>query len=101
MQVISTDGQPIQIPPDAGEITVQGDGAIKAKDGRTIGKIQVVKFDDQRLLKAVDGTQFKTSDGQTANPVAIPKVAQGVLEDSNVNAISEMTHLININRTYA
>jgi flagellar basal-body rod protein FlgF len=101
MQVVSTDGQPITIPADAGEITVQGDGAIKAQDGRTLGMIQVVKFKDERDLKAVDGTQFKADVGQTAEPIATPKVAQGVLEDSNVNAISEMTRLININRAYA
>jgi flagellar basal-body rod protein FlgF len=101
MQVVSTDGQPIQIPADAGNITVQGDGSIKAQDGRTIGKIRVVRFADERNLKAVDGTQFRADVGQVAEPVAKPKIAQGVLEDSNVNAISEMTRLININRSYA
>jgi flagellar basal-body rod protein FlgF len=101
MLVLDTSNQPITIPSDAGGITIQGDGSIKAQDGRTIGKFQVVKFADERDLKAVDGTQFRTDVGQTPETIATPKVAQGVLEDSNVNAISEMTRLININRSYA
>jgi flagellar basal-body rod protein FlgF len=100
-QVMSTQGQPIIIPGDAGDITIQGDGSIKAKDGRTLGKIRVVRFDSERDLKAVDGTQFAAAEGQQPIDEPTPKVAQGVLEDSNVNAISEMTHLININRSYA
>jgi flagellar basal-body rod protein FlgF len=100
LPVMSVDGQSIQIPADAGEITVQGDGSIKAADGRTIGKLRVVNFQDERQLKALDGTQFTTRPGQQPLEVAAPKVAQGVLEDSNVNAISEMTRLINVNRAY-
>jgi len=101
LPVMSVDGQSIQVPADAGEITIQGDGSIKAHDGRTIGKLRVVRFDDERQLKALDGTQFTARTGQTPIEIPVPKVAQGVLEDSNVNAISEMTRLININRAYA
>ncbi len=99
--VMSSTGQSIVVPPDAGEITIQGDGSVKAEDGRTIAKLRVVRFEDERELDAVDGTQFRADKGQAAIDIAIPKVAQGVLEDSNVNAISEMTRLININRAYA
>jgi flagellar basal-body rod protein FlgF len=59
-----------------------------------------VRFDDERLLKQVDGTSFVTVPGQNAIDIANPKVAQGVLEDSNVNGISEMTRLIALNRAY-
>jgi flagellar basal-body rod protein FlgF len=100
LPVMSVSGQRIDIPADAGEVTIEGDGSVKAKDGRTIAKLRVVRFDDERDLKAVDGTQFKAAPGQQPIDIPTPKVAQGVLEDSNVNAISEMTRLININRAY-
>ena len=102
--VLGTDGQPITIPPGAGEITIQGDGSIKSKEGanefKTLGKLRVVRFEVERELKAVDGTAFRAN-GQEPIDMPQPKVAQGVLEDSNVNAITEMTRMININRAYA
>jgi flagellar basal-body rod protein FlgF len=98
--VMGSDGQPITIPDDAANISIHGDGSIHTKDGRTVGKIRVVRFDSERDLKAVDGTAFR-ADNQQPIDIAQPKVAQGVLEDSNVNAISEMTRLINVNRAYA
>jgi flagellar basal-body rod protein FlgF len=104
--VLGTDGQPIVIPPNAGEITIQGDGAIKSRASgetgtiRTLGTLRVVRFESERELKAVDGTAFSAGDQQPID-IARPTVAQGVLEDSNVNAITEMTRLINVNRAYA
>ena len=59
-----------------------------------------MRFDKERDLKQVTGTAFDAA-GQTAHRRASPKVAQGVLEGSNVNSISEMTRLIAVNRAYA
>jgi flagellar basal-body rod protein FlgF len=100
MLVMGSDGQPITIPANAGQVTVQGDGSIKAQDQRAIGKLRVVTFDNERNLQAEDGTMF-SANGQDPVDADQPNVAQGVLEDSNVNAISEMTRLINVNRAYA
>jgi flagellar basal-body rod protein FlgF len=100
--VLGTDDQPIVIPRDVGEILIHGDGSIINQDtAESVGQIKVVRFDNERLLKQVDGTGFETVPGQQAIDVPNPKVAQGVLEDSNVNGISEMTRLIALNRTYA
>ena len=98
--VMGTDGQPITINSNNGDIVVQGDGSIKTRDGRAIGKLRVVRFEVERDLKAVDGTAFRSEDQQPIDMLQ-PKVAQGVLEDSNVNSITEMTRLINVNRAYA
>lgn len=99
--VLNVNNQPITIPTDTGEILVQGDGSIiDQATSESLGQIKVVRFDNERLLKQVDGTSFTAAPGQQEQPVANPKVAQGVLEDSNVNGISEMTRLIALNRTY-
>lgn len=100
--VLNGANQPIRIPDDVGEILVQGDGSIiNQATAESIGQIKVVRFDNERLLKQVDGTSFTAAPGQQEIAVTNAKVAQGVLEDSNVNGISEMTRLIALNRTYA
>ena len=99
--VLSVNNAPITIPSSAGEIVVRGDGTIVDQKGTAIDQIRVVRFDSERDLKQLDGTSFIAGEGQTPINVRNPKVAQGVLEDSNVNGVTEMTKLIAINRTYA
>ena len=98
--VLSVNGTPITIPQTTGEILVQGDGSIVNKaTNATIDRIRVVRFDSERNLKQVTGTAF---DANGQQPIDVPqaKMAQGVLEASNVNGISEMTRLISLNRAY-
>ncbi|MBX7200205.1 MAG: flagellar basal-body rod protein FlgF [Rhodospirillaceae bacterium] len=98
--VMSINGQPITIPPNVGEVMIQGDGSIINKaTNTTIDRIRVVRFDRERDLKQLTGTAFDAN-GQQPIDVPNPKVAQGVLEASNVNGISEMTRLIALNRAY-
>ena len=98
--VMSTNNTPINIPPAAGEVTIQGDGSVTDKAGTNYGRLRVVTFTDERKLKQITGTAFDAN-GQTPTDVASPKVAQGVLENSNVNGVTEMTRLIALNRAYA
>jgi flagellar basal-body rod protein FlgF len=97
--VLGTNGAPINIPPDARTIKVQGDGTILEENGRTFGQFRVVSFENERELKQVDGTAFRSDKEQPTN-VERPKVAQGVLEASNVVPVTEITRLIALNRAY-
>jgi flagellar basal-body rod protein FlgF len=99
--VMSVNNTPITIPATAGEVTIQGDGAIMDQTGAQIDQIRVVRFDSERDLKQIDGTSFVAGEGQQPINIQNPKVAQGVLEDSNVNGVTEMTRLISLNRMYA
>ncbi len=98
--VMSVNNTPIIITPEAGAITVQGDGTVVDQRGEQIDRIRIVRFDDERKLKQLDGTSFVADAGTQPINVANPHVAQGVLEDSNVNGVTEMTRLIALNRTY-
>jgi flagellar basal-body rod protein FlgF len=99
--VLSVNNTPITIPANATNIVVQGDGTIVDQaTNRAIDKIRVVSFANERDLKQITGTAFDAN-GQTPTDIAQPKVGQGVLENSNVNSISEMTRLIAVNRAYA
>ena len=100
--VLDVNNQPITISAAVGEVMIQGDGSIIDQNtAETIGQIKVVRFDDERLLDQVDGKSFTIAPGQQEIAAENPKVAQGVLESSNVNGVSEMTRLIALNRTYA
>ena len=97
--VLGRNGAPINIPGDAKDIVVQGDGTIAEDGGRTFGQLRTVRFEDERELKQVDGTGFVS---QTQQPIDLqrPAISQGVLEASNVNPVLEMTRLISLNRAY-
>ena len=70
------------------------------KAGTNYGRLRVVTFANERSLKQITGTAFDAN-GQTPTDDPNAKVAQGVLENSNVNGVTEMTRLISLNRAYA
>jgi len=59
------------------------------------GTLSLVKFEDARVLAKEGNGLYKIMDNK-AKPLAADniKVAQGVLERSNVNSIEEMTNMI-------
>ncbi len=96
-RVLDAGGTPIFIPPDARTTHVASDGTISA-DGRLIGQVGVVIPTDPLKLSREDGVMFLSQDGVDAAPNA--RVVQGFLEDSNVNAIAQVTRMIEIQRAY-
>ena len=92
-------GGPITLPP--GEILVRNDGTILV-DGAEAGRLSVVTFDDPGRLRHVGTTYFGAPDDMPAQPVAAEQVsvAQGVLEQSNVNPIDTMVGMIAAQRAF-
>lgn len=90
-------GQAIAIPAGAREITVAEDGSILA-DGQQVGRIQVVRFEDEeRIVHTAEGL-FK-SDGDPL-PAEDARVIQGAIERSNVNPVRELVNMLEIQRDY-
>ncbi|MCY2931655.1 MAG: flagellar hook-basal body protein [Planctomycetota bacterium] len=98
--VAGTDG-PIVLPPQASEATIQvsADGAVTSA-GQTIGKLQIVTFDDALSLHPVGAGCFGTVDGARPFPAENPKIAQGFREASNVSPVEELVGLISVTRLY-
>jgi flagellar basal-body rod protein FlgF len=95
--VLQQSGQPIVFAPNETNIAIAGDGTISTENG-VIGKLKVVKFDNEQTLKeAGDGMYESASD-----PINIdrPAVSQGMMEESNVQPINEVTNMISITRNY-
>jgi len=90
---VQGEGGPIQIPVDAGgaiEISKSGEIAV---DGERIDTLRVVRFENREQLQRTDGAAF-LADGAAPQEVDAPRVQQGVVETSNVNAVAEMTDMI-------
>jgi len=95
--------QPITIPETATAVNVSADGFITAKvdNGASLaelGKISVAKFDNERDLQPVGMGLYATD--QTPAPADDSGIMQNALEQSNVEPVVEMTHMIEIMRSY-
>ncbi|HYD30401.1 MAG TPA: flagellar basal-body rod protein FlgF [Azospirillaceae bacterium] len=87
----------LQIPQNARTIDIKGDGTIIA-DNVQVGRIKVVRFEREQFMKETAGGLYVTDE----QPLDAPdtKMAQGMLEQSNVQPVLEMTSMIEIMRQY-
>lgn len=91
------DKGPINIPAD-GKISISGDGTISS-DGAVVGKIKVVEFPQNAELANAGNSLYSAPPNVAPLPVAKEStVRQGVLENSNVNAVSSMIQLVEAQR---
>lgn len=88
---------------DSGPIEVTADGGISAK-GRALGSLKIAYFDRPQDLEKVGSALFSDRSGAVASRAATPQdgvsVRQGYLEMSNVNAVAELTKMIETQRAY-
>ncbi|RMG41552.1 MAG: flagellar hook-basal body protein [Candidatus Dadabacteria bacterium] len=100
--LVTSDGMPL-----AGEIIINGpdarigpDGTVTA-GGQTVGKLQVVKFEDPSVLEPAGATRFKIKDGAEGAPEQVqPELEPFTVEMSNVSVISAVVQLIAANRGF-
>lgn len=95
--VLQQNGNPIVLAPGEQSISVAGDGTISTENGQ-IGQLQVSNFANEQLLQPMGDGTFQTS--QTPVTVKNPSIVQGMLEESNVQPVVEMTNMLNIMRSY-
>jgi flagellar basal-body rod protein FlgF len=94
--VLDAGGAPLAIPAGSGRVTVAEDGTISA-DGQEIGAVGVVTAPAVSLLRD-DGVRFR-SDAPTA-PAEGARVLQGFVERSNVDPVTELARMIEVQRAY-
>ncbi len=95
--VLDTQGNPIVIPGGGTELTISQDGLIRLAE-EAVGQIGVYEFDDERILKKTRHSLFEAN--QPPKPAENSQVMQGMIENSNVSGIGEMTRLIEVSRAY-
>lgn len=96
-RVLDTGGAPVFIPPDAESLGIASDGTMSVF-GRPIAQIGVFTVENTQMLRREDGILFNFEEEPV--PVENPTVHQGFLEGSNVDAITEMARLIEVQRAY-
>ncbi|MBK8174436.1 MAG: flagellar basal-body rod protein FlgF [Rhodospirillales bacterium] len=97
MPVLARGGTPVQIGVTDTKIGIARDGSISSENG-SLGQLRVVHFDDPDQMQAVEAGLY--SSDETPKDVAQPLVLQGMLENSNVQPIMEMTRMIGVQRAY-
>ncbi|MGP1561084.1 MAG: flagellar basal-body rod protein FlgF [Helicobacteraceae bacterium] len=102
-KILGANGAPIRLP-HGFNINITDDGNIYLNNeqnlqdgGAAVGRIKVVSFDNPKYLKKV-GDNYYESPRAEIERTGGGLIAQGFVEKSNVNAVKEMTALIEINR---
>jgi flagellar basal-body rod protein FlgG len=104
-KLVNADGFEVQ--GTAGPVIIQGGrveidrkGAVSV-DGNPVANLAVVDFPKPYALQKAGGSLFTTNGTDVAEqPVTATNVLQGTIEESNVNAIMEMTLLMDGTRNY-
>ncbi len=95
-RVLDAGGAPLQIPPDSTRIAIAKDGTVSA-DGVPLGRLGLYGLDAARLERTGGGL-FRAAEQPPA--AEQPRFAQGFLEDSNINPVTELVRMIEIQRAY-
>ena len=96
-RVLDIGGAPINVPPGEADVTVAADGTVSLGE-QLLGQLGVVEPEAGADLKREAGVLFQTD--AALIPAANGLVLQGHLEGSNVDAISQLTRLIEVQRAY-
>ena len=98
--VLDAGGAPIQLDPNGGDPVVGSDGVI-FQQGKQVGAIGLYGADVSKGYLRYDNSGIIATDPpQAIVDRSSTGVAQGYVEQSNVNGIREMTQLIEVNRAF-
>jgi len=95
--VMDEQDNPIVFSPDEASIDISRDGVVRTDNGE-IATLRIVTFVNQQDMEHRGSSMFYTE--QVPIEAADTEVVQGMLEGSNVVAITEMTRMIQILRSY-
>lgn len=95
-RVLDAGGAPLFVPPGS-NIAVSADGTLSA-DGTPLGQMGLVRPIDASDMEREDGVMFRTAAGY--EPTDGARIVQGFIESSNVNAVSQLARMIEVQRAY-
>ncbi len=96
-RLLDAGGAPVFVPPDVGPVGMADDGTLSA-GGQPIARIGLWQPLDVKDLVHQGGTLFDAQGG--VEPSEAATLMQGFLEESNVNPITEVSRMIEVQRAY-
>lgn len=96
-RVLDGGSAPIFIPPNATDLSVSSDGTVSS-NGRPLAQIGLFMPIDPHEITREDGVMFRADKG--IEPAESGVILQGFLEGSNVNPISQIARMIEVQRAY-
>lgn len=93
-RLLDAGGSPIAVP--AGQVALAADGTLSA-NGQPFAKLGLWAPTDPLALRHQSGTLF---DGGPLQPAEGATLMQGMLEDSNVEPVTEVARMIEVQRAY-
>ncbi len=99
--LVSGKNGPITIPRSISDSDIQIDGSGTVRAGQTeLGQIQIVEFENIEQLKPAGNSCFRGPEDVIFTPAENTHIRQGYREDSNVQAVQELTNLLTISRLF-
>lgn len=95
-RLLDAGGAPIFVPPDVAAIALSTDGTLSG-NGLPIAQIGLWQPEDPLKMIHAGGTLFTS---ETVVPAETTTLLQGFVEESNVNPISEIARMIEVQRAY-
>jgi len=102
-QILDLGGAPLNIPPEfAASVTISDDGVISSPEGGEMGQVGIFELPDRQTLSRGGAGMFvPNAEAQGLTPDETgSSVIQGAVESSNVQPVTEVTRLINIQQAY-
>ncbi|MEN8894254.1 flagellar hook-basal body complex protein [Planktotalea arctica] len=96
-RVLDSGGAPLFIPRGTGNISIAPDGTISA-NGQLLGQVGIVKPSEGTQILRDDGVHFRADGPYEPNLDA--RVRQGYLEGSNVDPLTQIARMIEVQRAY-
>ncbi|MEN8658533.1 flagellar hook-basal body complex protein [Marivita sp.] len=96
-RLLDIGGAPINVPPGEADVKVASDGTVSLGD-QLLGQIGIVEPEAGADLRREAGVLFETD--AALRPSSAGLVLQGHLEGSNVDAIAQLTRMIEVQRAY-
>jgi flagellar basal-body rod protein FlgF len=88
------------------DITISNDGTVTVLEGvnnaadSIRGKLRLVSFAQAQKLLKEGSNLYSAGEGNFAQPDTSARVHQGFIEKSNVNAVTEMSRMVEVSRAY-
>lgn len=95
--VLNEQGQPINLNPADGKPLIAEDGTVSTPAG-AVGRLRVVQFDNEQQMRKVSTALYATD--EEPQPAPAVQIRQGMIEDSNVEPVLEMSEMIEVSRSY-